>query len=92
MKSCVQSSLHPNCHHQLVFARFDLSIYYLPLYERTVLSYNSTNVDLTRRAIDLFDWDQALHISDVDKQVAIFSDTLMNIFDALRDLLPFVQF
>ena len=31
------------------------------------------------RAIDLFDWDKALHINDVDKQVAIFCDTLMNI-------------
>ena len=31
------------------------------------------------RAIDLFDWDKALHINDMDKQVAIFSDTLMNI-------------
>ena len=30
-------------------------------------------------AIDLFDWDKALCINDVDKQVAIFSDTLMYI-------------
>ena len=29
-------SLHPNCHHQSVLAKFDLSIYYLPPYERTV--------------------------------------------------------
>ena len=72
-------SLHPNCHHQLVFAKFDLSIYYPLPYERTVWYYSKVNADLIRRAIDLFDWDKALRIDDMDKQVTIFSDTLMNI-------------
>ena len=31
MESGVQPSLYPNCHHQLVFPKFNLSIYYLPL-------------------------------------------------------------
>ena len=79
MESDVQPSLHQNCHHQFVFAKFDLSIYYPPPYERTVWDYNRANPDLVRRAIDLFDWDKALRFNDVDKQVAIFSDTLMNI-------------
>ena len=39
----------------------------------------TVNADLIRRAIDLFDWDKALRINDMDKQVAIFSNTLMNI-------------
>ena len=77
--SSVQAFLHPNCHHQLVFTKFDLSIYYPPSYERTVWYYNRANSDLIQKAIDLFDWDRALHIHDVDKQVAIFSATLMNI-------------
>ena len=79
MESGVQSSLHPNCHHQLVFAKFSLSIYYPPPYERTVWYYNRASSALIRRAIDLFDWDKALCFNDVDKQVAIFHDTLMNI-------------
>ena len=66
-------------HHQLVFAKFDLSIYYPISYERTVWYCNRANADLIRMAIDLFDWDKALCINDVDKQVAIFSDTLMYI-------------
>ena len=81
MESGVQPSLHPNCHHQLVFAKFNLSIYYPPPYERTVWYYNRANADLIRRAIDLFDWDKALRFNDVDKQVAIFNDTLMNIME-----------
>ena len=41
-------------------------------------------MQLTRKqydliAIDLFDWDKALHINDVEEQVALFSYTLMNI-------------
>ena len=79
MESGVQRSLHPNCHHQLVFPKFNLSTYYLPSYERTVWYYNRANTDLIWRAIDLFDWDKTLHFNDVDKQVAIISDTLMNV-------------
>ena len=36
MESGVQPSLHPNCHHQLVFAKFNLSVYYPTPDERTV--------------------------------------------------------
>ena len=36
MESGVHLSLHPNCHHQVVFAKFNVSIWYPTLYERTV--------------------------------------------------------
>ena len=36
MESGVLSSPHPNYHHQVVFAKFNLSILYPPPYERTV--------------------------------------------------------
>ena len=39
MESGVHSSLHPNCHHQVVFVKFNLSILYRPPYERTVWFY-----------------------------------------------------
>ena len=79
MESGVQPSFEPNCHHQLVFAKFDLSIYYPPPFERTVWYRNTANADLIQRATELFDRDKALRINDVDKKVAVFSDTLMNI-------------
>ena len=85
MEPGVQPSLYPNCHYQLVFTKFDLSIYYPPPYERTVWYYNRANANLIRRAMDLLDWDKALRFNDVDKQVAIFSDTLMNI---MQNLIP----
>ena len=34
MESGVHSSLHPNCHHQITYAKFNLKIYYPPPYER----------------------------------------------------------
>ena len=33
MKSGIHSSLHPNCHHQIIFAKINLKIYYPPPYE-----------------------------------------------------------
>ena len=56
MESGVQPSLHPNCHHQFLFSKFDLSIYFPPPYERTLWYYIRANADLIRKAIDLFDW------------------------------------
>ena len=76
MESGVQLSLHPNCHHQLVFARFDISIYYLPLYERTVCYYKRANSDLIQRPIELFNWDKELRINHVDKQIIFFQRNL----------------
>ena len=76
MESGVQPSLHPNCHHQLVFARFDISIYYLPLYERTVCYYKRANSDLIQRPIELFNWDKELRINHVDKQIIFFQRNL----------------
>ena len=36
MESCVHSSLHENCHHQIIYAKFKLKIYYPPPYEREI--------------------------------------------------------
>ena len=39
MGSGVHSSLHPNCHHQITFAKFSLKICYPPSYEREIWHY-----------------------------------------------------
>ena len=43
MESVVYSSLHSNCHHQVIYARFNLNIYYSPPhpppYEREIWHY-----------------------------------------------------
>ena len=54
VESGVHPSLHPNCHHQVVFAKFNLMISYPPLYSREVWHYREANTDLIRRAISNF--------------------------------------
>ena len=57
MESGVHSSLHPDCHHQIVFAQINLKICYPPPYERQIWHYEKVNADLIRRSIDQFSWD-----------------------------------
>ena len=73
------SSLHFNCYHPIVFAKFNLSIFYPPPYERTVWSYERANTEFIRRAIDQFDWLRALSNVSFDEKVYFFTKTLLNI-------------
>ena len=36
MESGAQPSLHENCHHQLVYAKFNLKVWYSPPYEHEI--------------------------------------------------------
>ena len=78
IESGVHSSLYPNCHHQIIFAKFDLRIFYPP-YERNVWHYKQANIELIRQAIDNFDWNRALDNVNPNRQVSIFNDTILNI-------------
>ena len=69
MESGVHSSLHPNCHHQAVFAKFNLSILYPLTYERTVWFYKKANPKLIQRAINEFDWIRDLSNVSVDENI-----------------------
>ena len=40
LESGVHHSLHQNCHHQIIFAKFNLKMYYPPPYERTIVHYS----------------------------------------------------
>ena len=39
----VHPSLHPNCHHQIIFGKFNVKIYYPPPYLREVWHYKEAN-------------------------------------------------
>ena len=43
MEYGIHSSLHSNCHYQIVFTKFNLSIFYPLPNERTVWNYESKN-------------------------------------------------
>ena len=47
-----QSTLDSNCHHEIVYAQFDLSIYYLPPYRH----YQHAKAELAAISITGFNW------------------------------------
>ena len=77
--SGVHSSLHSNCHHQIVHAKFDLKVFYPPPYERTVWHFSRANSDHIKKTINLFDWESSLNNLDVNEQVSVFNETITNI-------------
>ena len=79
MESGVHSSFHPNYHHQVVFAKFDLSILYSPPSERTVLFYEKVDAELIIRVINEFDLITVLSNGSEDKKICYFNKTLLNI-------------
>ena len=81
VESGVYPSLHPNCHHQLVFAKFNLKIYYPPPYLREVCHYKEANSDLIKRAISNFNQEKAFTDTNINKKVSLFNKTILNILN-----------
>ena len=79
MESGVHSSLHPNCHHQIVFAKINLKIYYPPPYECEIWHYKKANANLIHRSINQFPWDIRFAHIDVNEEIHLFNQTIKNI-------------
>ena len=79
-ESGVYPSLHPKCHHQIVFAKFSLKEKYPPLYERLIWEYKNADTASINRAIDIFDWGNSFKGKNVHEQVHFFNKTILNIF------------
>ena len=77
--SGVHSSLHTNCHLQIVFAKFNLHIVYPPLYLREIWHYREANARLIRRAIKEFHWERAFSKKNANEKVDIFNRTIINV-------------
>ena len=56
MDAGVHPSLHTNCHHQIVYAKFNLKIHYPPLFEREVWHFQKADISIIRRAMNKFNW------------------------------------
>ena len=84
--SSAHPSLHPNCHHQIVYAKFNLKIYCLPPYEREIWHYGQENTKLIRRAVHEFDWQRTFSNPNIDERVSFFNKTILNI---VSNLIPY---
>ena len=79
VESGTQPSLHPNCHHQIIYVKFNLEVLYPPPYTWEVWHYKDSNVDLIRRPINEFDWDRAFANKHAYEKVLIFNKTVLNV-------------
>ena len=85
MESGVHSALHENCHHQIIYAKFNLKIYYPPPYEREIWHYQKANIENIRKAIDQFPWAMRFTNIDVNEKVNLLNKTIKNI---IRSYIP----
>ena len=79
MESDVHSSLHSNCQLQIIYARFNLKIYYPPPYEREIWYYKKADIELIQQAIREFNWERAIHRKKINEKVSILNNTINNV-------------
>ena len=75
--SGLHPSLHPNCHHQIVYAKFNLKIHFPPPYEREIWHYGQGNTELIRRAVHEFNWKRAFSNLNINERVSFFNKTIL---------------
>ena len=76
----IHPSLDKNCHQQITLCKFKLKVEYPPPYQRLLWNFKKSNNDAIKRAIELVNWNSLFSRKNVREQVAIFNQTLMNIF------------
>ena len=54
MESVVHSSWHPNCHHQIIYAKFKLKVFYPPPYGREVWHYQNADSNAIKKQSQIF--------------------------------------
>ena len=69
MDSGAHTSLHPNCHHQIVYPNSNLKIEYPPLYERLVWGYKNTNAQLLDCKIETLNWKILVESKNVNEKL-----------------------
>ena len=79
VESGIHPSLHPNCHHQIIYAKFKLKVYYPPPYEREVWYYQNAGSNTIKKAITDFSWERVFECFSVDEEVSLFNKTIKNI-------------
>ena len=65
--SGVHLSLHLTCHHQFVYAKFNLKIHFPPLYERKIWHYGQEKTEFIRREVHEFNWQRVFSNLNINK-------------------------
>ena len=82
MDSGVYSSLHPRCHHQIIYLKLNLKIEYPPSYIRKIWNYNRAETYLVNPTIENCDcdWPSLFLGKNIHQEVETFNQTFLNIF------------
>ena len=86
ISSAIHSSIHQNCDHQIILAKFSLKVHYLPPYEREVWHFKRANTDHIKRAINGFPWERSFADLDKNDKVYLFNKTIKTI---LSNFIPY---
>ena len=79
MDSGVHPSLHPNCHHQIVYSKFNLKINFPSPCEQEICHSGQGNTELIRRAVHEFNWQRAFSNLNINERFPFFNKTILNI-------------
>ena len=79
MESGVHLSLHPNCHHQIIYTKFKLQVYYPAPYEREFWHYLNADFNAIKNSITDFSWERVFENLFVDEKVSLFNKAVKNI-------------
>ena len=81
----VHSTLHSNCHRQIVHFSFNLNIYYPPPppphpYQCLTWDYKKADSTKIRKALDSVNWERLFDKKDLNAQVKTLNETILNVF------------
>ena len=82
IESGVHSSLHPKCHHEACYVKFNLEIKYPLPSIREVCHYKDATTEPIRQPINGFNWQRALPntaSTSVNEKLDILNITILNI-------------
>ena len=79
MDTGIHPSLHTSCHHQIVYAKFNLKVHYPPPYKREVWRFQKADINLIRRAMNQFNWEGDFFNLNINEMVPVFNATIKNI-------------
>ena len=82
MDSGVHPLLHCNCHHLIIYAKFNLKVFYHPPHERNCVAFV------------LFNWESSVSNLSINEQVSLFNEAIMNVISSffLNELVFFDDF
>lgn len=79
IESGFNPSSYPNCHHQIIFTKFNLKIFYPRLYERKKWLYQRGNAGRIRRAVNEILWNISFANKNVDGKVLLLNKIINNV-------------